>query len=84
MAKDQTRSKQGLPAAALVCFVLLLMYVLSIGPAITLIGATGCNETAIRVFTWAYVPLLLMPKFETAIQPWVDFWDFYGVTRGGC
>lgn len=81
---EKNRKKRGWAWGTILLAMLLLAYPLSVGPAIAIVGASGCHPTAIKVFQGVYAPLFLLPGIETMIQPWVDLWDTYGISRGGC
>lgn len=85
MADDIKRSTRGVSTALLLSIVLSILYVLSVGPAFMMIGASGCNRTFMRVCYWVYAPIDFLPEpLENALQPWINLWDVYGVRRGGC
>jgi hypothetical protein len=79
---DENRKKYGGACTAIISLVILLVvYALSIGPAVTLIGATGTHRDPFwfTVFQCVYGPLALLPgPLGDLVEWWVETWDFYG------
>ncbi|HVX16074.1 MAG TPA: hypothetical protein VHC22_33120 [Pirellulales bacterium] len=81
MEENQNRTKRGATSVALVLATMLILYVLSIGPAVALVGATGTRRDPVwfTVFQCIYGPLALAPRpLHGPIDWWIELWDFYG------
>ncbi|HWB11160.1 MAG TPA: hypothetical protein VG826_18170 [Pirellulales bacterium] len=78
---EENRKKRGGAWAVVLVAIMLVAYPLGTGPAVMMIGASGCNRTCIRVFKLVYTPLDLVP--ESLLRPWVELWDIYDITYGG-
>ncbi|HWB14586.1 MAG TPA: hypothetical protein VG826_35505 [Pirellulales bacterium] len=76
--KKRDRKKRG----RLILVAMLVFYPLSIGPAVTVLGATN-SHPAVRVpFMIAYAPLVAVVKVlprpcQRLAERWVELWDFY-------
>ena len=75
---QETRNKTGGAFAAILVAMMLLAYPLSIGPSFAVVGAYRSNSTIIRAFEVIYAPLR---PFKKTLDPWIDFWDWYGIKR---
>lgn len=62
---------------------LLVGYPLSIGPAVMIVGASGCNDTIANGFQLVYAPLSFAPILGSLLGPWIEFWDIYGIMSSG-
>jgi hypothetical protein len=79
MADERSRTRRAV-AVPLIAIALLLAYVLSVGPAFTILGASDCNPTVLRIHHCMYWPLDLLPEpFEGVLLRWIELWDIYGV-----
>jgi hypothetical protein len=75
----ENRKKSGGTWVAIVLVILLVVYPLSLGPAIMLVGASGRNPLLFTAFQCIYGPLSFMPRpVDDALQWWGETWDIYG------
>lgn len=81
---EENRKKHGWASVAILLAVFAVAYPLSTGPAIMMVGASGCNRTFLSIFRCVYTPLEFVPESESLLRPWAELWDIYGVFRGGC
>jgi hypothetical protein len=76
---EENRKKHRGIWAAIVLTILLVVYPLSLGPAVMLVGATGRNPFLFAVFQCVYGPLAFIPGPPgDALQWWGELWDIYG------
>ena len=78
---EENRRRHGRYWVPILLVALLLAYPLSLGPAITLVGATGTHRDPLwfGIFQCVYGPLAFMPSpLDDALQWWGELWDVYG------
>ncbi|HWB08000.1 MAG TPA: hypothetical protein VG826_02060 [Pirellulales bacterium] len=80
---DEPKQRKRDGAAAWTLSALLVLYVLSTGPAVTALGASGSHPAVVFAFRIIYAPLalflaLLPQRCEAAIDRWIALWGFYG------
>lgn len=81
---DENRKKHGWAWAAITLGFLIVAYLMSLGPAVMLVGATGTRQDPFwfGVFQCVYGPLALseavLPRqLVDLVQWWIELWDVY-------
>jgi hypothetical protein len=78
MDSQPRRSRAGPAAAVLVMLLLLVGYVLSIGPAVLLLRRTEPNPQLAQAMQVVYYPVIWLHEYTPLRGPldaYVDFWE---------
>jgi len=78
MDSETRRSRGGLAAALVIALLLPIFYVLSVGPAVYVLEATGPNrqlEEAAEVFYFPVIFLYQTTPLREPIEAYVEFWE---------
>lgn len=81
MDENQQKGSRGWPSTALMLCALVLLYILSSGPAITLLGETKSHPVALFAFQAIYGPIVLVVNaLPQSCQRIAEYWSRSGIS----